>query len=189
MSGKKGTIEICQKRVGKVEAFVRDLRYFRAIYSFPFISPLRSLSLSLLKIKIPPQFQNPRFPQSYIQFITFDQQREFKDMSTAPSSSNSMSLPNASNPSISAQFTYSNASYFPVPFHVQQQSYAAAPPLPPPPVNLPSVYQAQPPLPGVYTLPQYQQVSPPFFFNEYDSILDWFSFTDLGGLICMILFP
>ncbi|KAE9451232.1 hypothetical protein C3L33_16869, partial [Rhododendron williamsianum] len=78
-------------------------------------------------------------------------------MSTAPSSSNSMSLPNASNPSISAQFTYSNASYFPVPFHVQQQSYAAAPPLPPPPVNLPSVYQAQPPLPGVYTLPQYQQ--------------------------------
>ncbi|XP_057463142.1 uncharacterized protein LOC130753181 [Actinidia eriantha] len=72
-------------------------------------------------------------------------------MSTAPASASS------SNPSVSAQFTYSNASYFPVPFHLQQQPYVAAPPPAAPPVKVPSVYQAPAPLPGVYSLPQYHQ--------------------------------
>ncbi|CAL5406928.1 unnamed protein product [Camellia sinensis] len=84
-------------------------------------------------------------------------------MSTASTSASSVSLPSSSNPSVSAQFTYSNGSYFPVPFHLQQP-YVAAPPPPPvmqvhvPPVKVPSVYQAPAPLPGVYSLPQYQQV-------------------------------
>ncbi|CAL5343023.1 unnamed protein product [Camellia sinensis] len=83
-------------------------------------------------------------------------------MSTASTSASSVSLPSSSNPSVSAQFTYSNGSYFPVPFHLQQP-YVAAPPPPPvmqvhvPPVKVPSVYQAPAPLPGVYSLPQYQQ--------------------------------
>ncbi|PSS05017.1 RNA-binding protein [Actinidia chinensis var. chinensis] len=72
-------------------------------------------------------------------------------MSTAPASASS------SNPSVSAQFTYSNAAYFPVPFHLQQQPYVAAPPPSAPPVKVPSVYQAPAPLPGVYSLPQYHQ--------------------------------
>ncbi|KAI8007271.1 RNA-binding protein 42 [Camellia lanceoleosa] len=83
-------------------------------------------------------------------------------MSTASTSASSVSLPSSSNPSVSAQFTYSNGSYFPVPFHLQQP-YVAAPPPPPvmqvhtPVVKVPSVYQAAAPLPGVYSLPQYQQ--------------------------------
>ncbi|GFS30201.1 RNA-binding (RRM/RBD/RNP motifs) family protein [Actinidia rufa] len=72
-------------------------------------------------------------------------------MSTGPASASS------SNPSVSAQFTYSSASYFPVPFHLQQQPYVAAPPPVAPPVKVPSVYQAPAPLPGVYSFPQYQQ--------------------------------
>ncbi|XP_057470652.1 uncharacterized protein LOC130759539 [Actinidia eriantha] len=72
-------------------------------------------------------------------------------MSTGPASASS------SNPSVSSQFTYSSASYFPVPFHLQQQPYVAAPPAAAPPVKVPSVYQAPAPLPGVYSLPQYQQ--------------------------------
>ncbi|KAL6977006.1 hypothetical protein U1Q18_025793 [Sarracenia purpurea var. burkii] len=83
-------------------------------------------------------------------------------MSTPSTPATSMSLSNGSNPSVSAQFTYSNGSYFPVPFHLQQ-TYVAAPPPPPavqfptPTVKVSSVYQASAPLPGVYSLPQYQQ--------------------------------
>nr|XP_033514570.1 RNA-binding protein 42-like isoform X3 [Nicotiana tomentosiformis] len=72
-------------------------------------------------------------------------------MSTVPSTS-------ASATSSSSQYTYSNGTYFPTPFHLQQQP----PPQPyigaaPPPVQLPGppVYPA--PAPGVYTLPQFQQ--------------------------------
>ncbi|KNA12341.1 hypothetical protein SOVF_126450 [Spinacia oleracea] len=75
-------------------------------------------------------------------------------MSTVPSSSSS---------SISSQFTYSNGSYFPTPFHLQQPQYAA-PPQPPLPAAVsvipaaPSVVpSAYPAAPGVYTLPQFQQ--------------------------------
>ncbi|CAK9184856.1 unnamed protein product [Ilex paraguariensis] len=73
-------------------------------------------------------------------------------MSTAPSSSSG---------TISSQFTYaSNSSYFPTPFHLQQSPYAAAPPppvqIPSPPVKVP-VYPAPAPLPGAYSLPQFQQ--------------------------------
>ncbi|CAH9065494.1 unnamed protein product [Cuscuta europaea] len=77
-------------------------------------------------------------------------------MSTVPSTSASAS-------SSSSQYTYFNGSYFPTPFHLQQQpsqSYiGAAPPpsqLPAPPV-VPTVYPPPPPLPGVYSLPQFQQ--------------------------------
>lgn len=79
-------------------------------------------------------------------------------MSTASTSASSVSLPSGSNPSVSAQFTYSNGSYFPVPFHLQQPYGAAVTaPQPAPAVKLPSMYQPQPQLPGVYSLPQYQQ--------------------------------
>ncbi|KAK6915340.1 RNA recognition motif domain [Dillenia turbinata] len=69
----------------------------------------------------------------------------------------------------SSQFTYSNStsssssSYFPLPFHLQQPSYATPTPavqIPTPPVKLPTppvVYPAPAPVPGVYSLPQYQQ--------------------------------
>ncbi|XP_043714693.1 RNA-binding protein 42-like isoform X2 [Telopea speciosissima] len=80
------------------------------------------------------------------------------------------------NPSASSQFTYSNGSYFPLPFHLQQSDPMAIqqypnpyiPPLPtvqiPPPVKvlpapvISSVYSV-PALvvSGVYSLPQYQQ--------------------------------
>lgn len=78
--------------------------------------------------------------------------------------------------SASSQFTYSNGSYFPLPFHLQQADPALAsqfskPYVPPPlPVQIPtpsvkvptapvvpSVYPPQAPVAGVYTLPQYQQ--------------------------------
>ncbi|XP_052202146.1 uncharacterized protein LOC127807930 isoform X3 [Diospyros lotus] len=69
----------------------------------------------------------------------------------------------AASASVSSQFTYTSGSYFPVPFHLQQQYAAAAPPPPPKavqvpalPVTVPSVYPAAA-LPGVYSLPQYQQ--------------------------------
>ncbi|XP_059665733.1 uncharacterized protein LOC132311705 [Cornus florida] len=85
-------------------------------------------------------------------------------MSSVPSSaSSSVSVPGSNPTAVSSQFTYSNGSYFPMPFHLQQQpppqAYVAAPPvqIPAPPV-VPSVYAAAPvPLPGVYSLPQYQQ--------------------------------
>ncbi|KAK9292626.1 hypothetical protein L1049_020601 [Liquidambar formosana] len=87
-------------------------------------------------------------------------------MSNLPSSSASTSA--------SSQFTYTNGSYFPMPFHLQQSdpSMTAAvqypkpyvpPPtmpavqVPAPPVKVP-VYPAPAPVAGVYTLPQYQQV-------------------------------
>ncbi|XAR65864.1 hypothetical protein NMG60_11011848 [Bertholletia excelsa] len=60
-------------------------------------------------------------------------------------------------PSVSAQFTYSNSSHFPVPFHLQQPYVAGSTPaeqIPTPP-NVPSVYTAL--VPGAYSLPQYQQ--------------------------------
>ncbi|KAL3338906.1 hypothetical protein AABB24_027815, partial [Solanum stoloniferum] len=73
-------------------------------------------------------------------------------MSSVPSTS-------AAATSSSSQFTYSNGTYFPTPFHLQQQ-----PPQPyigaaPPPVQLPapSLYPAPAAIPGVYTLPQFQQ--------------------------------
>ncbi|KAG5608878.1 hypothetical protein H5410_020159 [Solanum commersonii] len=73
-------------------------------------------------------------------------------MSSVPSTS-------AAATSSSSQFTYSNGTYFPTPFHLQQQ-----PPQPyigaaPPPVQLPapSLYPAPASIPGVYTLPQFQQ--------------------------------
>ncbi|KAK9087466.1 hypothetical protein Syun_029860 [Stephania yunnanensis] len=79
----------------------------------------------------------------------------------------------ASNPSSSTQFSYSNGSYFPMPFHLQQSDSTAQPHYPhmaaPPPgiavppvkvpvaSNLSSVYPPAAPVPGVYSLPQYQQ--------------------------------
>lgn len=68
-------------------------------------------------------------------------------------------VPSSSSASVSSQFTYSNGSYFPTPFHLQQPQYAA-PPQPPMPASLPiapasaSAYSASP---GVYTLPQFHQ--------------------------------
>ncbi|XP_058094578.1 uncharacterized protein LOC131240395 [Magnolia sinica] len=86
--------------------------------------------------------------------------------------------------STSSQFTYSNPSYFPLPFHLQKsdptvqqppdqqyliQQYPPKPYLPPPPPQIPppakipaapvfpSAYPAPAPVPGVYSLPQYQQ--------------------------------
>ncbi|XAR64896.1 hypothetical protein NMG60_11008785 [Bertholletia excelsa] len=75
----------------------------------------------------------------------------------AAAASSSVSLPSGSNNTSSAStpFAYSNASYFPVPFHLQQPYVAPSPPAPS--VKVPSVYPAPPPLPGTYTLPQYQQ--------------------------------
>ncbi|KAL9235161.1 hypothetical protein vseg_009948 [Gypsophila vaccaria] len=54
----------------------------------------------------------------------------------------------SSSSSSSLQFTYSNASYFPTPFHLQQPPQFSAAPPPPPPHTA---------TPGVYALPQYQQ--------------------------------
>ncbi|KAH1083381.1 hypothetical protein J1N35_023142 [Gossypium stocksii] len=76
-----------------------------------------------------------------------------------------MSIPSSSATppasSSSSQFTYqttANQSYFPLPFHLQQQPqhYASAPPsvsVAPAPVYPATVA----PVPGVYSLPQYQQ--------------------------------
>ncbi|XP_028770690.1 RNA-binding protein 42 [Neltuma alba] len=63
--------------------------------------------------------------------------------------------------SVSSQFTNSNGSYFPVPFHLQQSlaaqygtSYVAASPA----VQIPpSLYPSPAPVAGLYPLPQYQQ--------------------------------
>ncbi|KAF9605668.1 hypothetical protein IFM89_018011 [Coptis chinensis] len=65
------------------------------------------------------------------------------------------------NSSTSSQFTYSNSSYFPLPFHLQQQSttlphYPPPVQIPPVPV-LPSVYPTPVPVVGPYSLPQLQQ--------------------------------
>ncbi|XP_010265029.1 PREDICTED: RNA-binding protein 42-like [Nelumbo nucifera] len=91
-------------------------------------------------------------------------------MATEPASTSSTI------PSSSAQYTYSNGSYFPLPFHLQQQDPTAAqqyskpymPPapsvqIPAPPVKFPAapvippVYPAPAPVAGIYSLPQYQQ--------------------------------
>ncbi|XP_068664534.1 uncharacterized protein [Aristolochia californica] len=86
-------------------------------------------------------------------------------MSTEPASTSSTS-----------QFTYSNPSYFPLPFHLQKPDVSVQPAMdqtyivqqypkpyvppqakiPAPPVY-PSVYPAAAPVPGVYSMPQYQQ--------------------------------
>jgi len=75
-------------------------------------------------------------------------------MTTPPSSSSSQ-----------PQFTYSNAPYFPVPFHLQQPattSHYAAPYVATPAVQLPQPPIVGPvPPPAAYSVPQYQ-VS--FFF-------------------------
>ncbi|KAI5659952.1 hypothetical protein M9H77_28745 [Catharanthus roseus] len=70
----------------------------------------------------------------------------------------------ASSSMTSSQFTYSNSTYFPTPFHLQQpQTYVgqAAPiptvQLPAPPPVVPSVYPPPAALPTVYSLPQFQQ--------------------------------
>ncbi|XP_021738056.1 RNA-binding protein 42-like [Chenopodium quinoa] len=72
-------------------------------------------------------------------------------------------VPSSSSASISSQFTYSNGSYFPTPFHLQQTQYAAPPQPPLPaavpviPTAAPVVPSAYPAAPGVYTLSQFQQ--------------------------------
>ncbi|CAN1176788.1 RNA-binding protein 42 [Linum perenne] len=72
-----------------------------------------------------------------------------------------MSFPPSSSASSTSQYTYSapstsssqtNNSYFPTPFHLQQQPYAA----PPPVVQQAPVYSAAPVGP-VYSIPQFQQ--------------------------------
>ncbi|KAJ7973549.1 RNA-binding protein [Quillaja saponaria] len=84
-----------------------------------------------------------------------------------------MATPSSSAPSsTSSQFTYSNGSYFPLPFHLQQSAtaqppqysapYVAAPSAAstiqiPAPTGVASVYPSSAPVAGVYTLPQYQQ--------------------------------
>ncbi|GAB2211424.1 hypothetical protein Droror1_Dr00024737 [Drosera rotundifolia] len=75
--------------------------------------------------------------------------------------SNPPPAPPSTSASISSQFTYTNASYFPTPFHLQQPYVAAAVPavpIPtvaaPPAAVVPAVYPAAA---GVYALPQYQQ--------------------------------
>ncbi|EOY10914.1 PREDICTED: RNA-binding protein 42 isoform X1 [Theobroma cacao] len=76
-------------------------------------------------------------------------------MSIPPSSATTPSS------SSSSQFTYqttANPSYFPLPFHLQQQAQPYAPPAQPVPVAPAPVYPAPvAPVPGVYSLPQYQQ--------------------------------
>ncbi|XP_057961929.1 uncharacterized protein LOC131153558 [Malania oleifera] len=87
-------------------------------------------------------------------------------MATVPSSASTSAA------SSSSQFTYSNNSYFPLPFHLQQSDPMAAsqypkpyvaPPavIPAPAVKVPAApvtpYPAPAPVAGVYTLPQYQQ--------------------------------
>ncbi|KAH7866983.1 hypothetical protein Vadar_027408 [Vaccinium darrowii] len=74
----------------------------------------------------------------------------FGGMSTASTSLSSVSLPGGSQLPGASQFTYLNGSYFPVPFHLQQPYTAAVTP--------PAVQISVPaPVPGVYSLPQYQQ--------------------------------
>ncbi|XVF06406.1 hypothetical protein REPUB_Repub06bG0046000 [Reevesia pubescens] len=76
-----------------------------------------------------------------------------------------MSFPpsSATTPSSSSQFTYqttTNSSYFPLPFHLQQQAQPYAPPPQPVPIApAPAPVYPAPvaPVPGVYSLPQYQQ--------------------------------
>ncbi|XP_022746634.1 RNA-binding protein 42-like isoform X2 [Durio zibethinus] len=73
-------------------------------------------------------------------------------MSITPSSATTPS-------SSSSQFTYqttTNPSYFPLPFHLQQQAQPYAPPAQPVPIAPAPVFPA-PVAPGVYSLPQYQQ--------------------------------
>ncbi|KAG9131995.1 hypothetical protein Leryth_017199 [Lithospermum erythrorhizon] len=76
-------------------------------------------------------------------------------MSTTQSTSTSASGASSSS---SQQFTYTNANYFPTPFHLQQsQPYIGA--APPPPISAaftPSLYPPPPPPPS-YSLPQFHQ--------------------------------
>ncbi|XVE62730.1 hypothetical protein DITRI_Ditri06bG0142800 [Diplodiscus trichospermus] len=86
-------------------------------------------------------FENPKSPVSI--------------MSIPPSSA---ATPSSSS---SSQFTYqttTNHSYFPLPFHLQQQAQPYVPPTRPVPVAPAPVYPAPvAPVAGVYSLPQYQQ--------------------------------
>ncbi|KAM7269738.1 hypothetical protein ACFE04_025235 [Oxalis oulophora] len=69
---------------------------------------------------------------------------------------------NGGGPSTSSQFTYSANSYFPTPFHLQQQPPAAVPQYPtpyaaaPPSVTAP-IYPPAAAATAAYSLPQYQQ--------------------------------
>ncbi|XWS58408.1 hypothetical protein CRYUN_Cryun08bG0031500 [Craigia yunnanensis] len=76
-------------------------------------------------------------------------------MSIPPSSATTSSSPSSS------QFTYQSTttpSYFPLPFHLQQQAQPYAPPAQPVPIAPAPVYSAPvAPIPGVYSLPQYHQ--------------------------------
>ncbi|XP_018633616.1 uncharacterized protein [Nicotiana tomentosiformis] len=77
-------------------------------------------------------------------------------------SNNVPSTSSSSTSSSSSQYTYSNGTYFPTPFHLQQQQQqqpyiGAAPPPPVQQLSAPYVYPAPAPIPGVYTLPQFQQ--------------------------------
>ena len=100
----------------------------------------------------------------------------------------------SSSSSSSSQFTYSNASYFPLPFHLQQSGPMAVSQYPqpyvapsPPPVHVPvppvkistiaPVYPASAPGAGVYSLPQYQQVRILFLFLFFCL---WFQCLNLG---------
>ncbi|KAK4371462.1 hypothetical protein RND71_010937 [Anisodus tanguticus] len=91
-------------------------------------------------------------------------------MSNVPSTSSQYTYSNgtstsaATNSSSSSQYTYSNGTYFPTPFHLQQQQQQQQPYIgaaPPQSVQQqlpsPSVYPAPAPIPGVYTMPQFQQ--------------------------------
>ncbi|KAL8159667.1 hypothetical protein V2J09_001204 [Rumex salicifolius] len=72
-------------------------------------------------------------------------------MSTQPASTSN---------SVSSQFTYSNGSYFPTPFHLQQPYIGPSVPAPvPASISVPAapVVPSAYPSPGVYSLPQYQQ--------------------------------
>ena len=102
------------------------------------------------------------------------------------------SAPSAASSSSGAQFTYSNGSYFPLPFHLQQSApaapapqyptpYVAAPAPPAVPLPVASVYPTPAPAPAAYNLPQYQQVSKicmrlEFVLRDWGFVVLWIGF-------------
>lgn len=100
----------------------------------------------------------------------------------------SNSFPPSSSSSSSSQHSYPSAApHFPLPFHLQNPGPTASqpylpPPQIPPPIKMPPPFvpayppapAAAPVAPGVYTLPQYQQVCP-----RYPHVRNLFNFAEV----------
>lgn len=143
-------IHIKYKVIGSFKKFLNLAKIYHKLNFKDSLANYKSYNINpKIYFNFSPNFLSPQTPYRW------NPNFPISTMSIPPSS--------ATTSSSSSQFTYqttTNSSYFPLPFHLQQQAQSYVPPAQSVPIAPAPVYPAPvAPVPSVYSLPQYQQVS------------------------------